>query len=142
MKTLPRNYEWMLFLVFCVLIVTACSSPSPRQEQTLEQRAFGTYGTFVAAQQAAVVIVGDPSVPEYIKGHIRELNAVAKPAADLLQETAVQVSALRAADNKVALEAALAGLAAALDDARPKIIALVKAIRDYRNGTDPSRHTP
>lgn len=123
-------------LVAILVLIAACTGTTVRPK-TSEQQAFYLYGTFVVAEEAGARLVSNPAVPEEIKSHIRALDSVAKPAADLMFEAALQVGAVREANADPALvDAAIAGLDAAFADALPKIRNLMFVIKEYRDGSE------
>lgn len=136
-----RTADRFLALVAAMIMVAACSSGGGAKPQTLEQKAFGLYGTFVVAEEAAAKLVADPSVPEEAKVALRQADAVAKPAADLMQAAALQVSELRKADDPEALKDALQTLDFVMQEARVKIVHLIATVRDYGSANSDD-HTP
>lgn len=118
-------------LAFCLLALTACAG------QTVEQKAFETYGTFVVAEEAAAELMSDPDIPDQVKLAIQVADRVAKPSADTLLETALaaleikrQVDAgTRASED---LDAVLAVLEDLIAEVRPDVMKLLDAVGGAR----------
>lgn len=127
--------------VFLFLIVTACATFDPiGAAETLEQKAFAAYGTFVVYEENAADLMGSANVPDEVKVVIQATDSIAKPAADILVSVAREVvkarEALEAAPDDASLvdklNIAILALNAAYLNAQPKIDALRLAINDAR----------
>ena len=139
MKT-SSNFRRFFGILLVAAALAACSS-SPPKPQTPEQAAFALYGAYVVAQETASRVVGDPLAPEGIKEKLVQLNAEARPYADLLFNSVQSLRELREAGENT--DDAVAALNAAFESARPHIIAFLLFLRDTDNGTsDPSRNIP
>ncbi len=66
---------------------------------TLEQRAFALYGSFVVVEEQAAVLVRDKAVPKSVRKAVQAADAKAKPLADRLRTLAIQLNAARMAYN-------------------------------------------
>lgn len=119
-----------------ILLIVACARFDPiGNAETLEQKAFATYGTFVIAEETAAELMGSPNVPDTVKVTIQTMDGIAKPAADILLDVALEVAQARAAlqlnpDASLVdkLNVAVGALDAAYRDAKPKIDALQSVV--------------
>lgn len=84
---------WSLVVVLAVL--TGCVANPVKEAETLEQRAYALYGTYVIFQEKAAVLVQDATVPERIKQTLRDADKVAYPAAESLVDAVATVSDIR-----------------------------------------------
>ncbi len=66
---------------------------------TVEQRAFALYGSFVVVEEQAAVLVRNKAIPKGIRKAIQAADAKAKPLADRVRSLAVQLNAARMAYN-------------------------------------------
>ena len=132
-----------LALFIAVAVLSACTFGGHSKPQTLEQQAFALYGSFVAGEELAASLVSTPEVPEDLKFSLRQMDALAKPVADIMISAAEQVASIRGAGDPVALDAALKELELAFDDARPKIISFLHAVNEVKRGSQtPGRPIP
>ena len=137
-----RIYPFVLILLLVPLGFTSgCalfskeSSPIASAE-TPEQKAFALYGTFVNLQETGAELILSPNVPEEVKAAIQATDAVAHPAAQILQSTAVKVLKARAeleagVSTVEELSAVLIALDLAYREAGPKINALKLSIGSF-----------
>lgn len=124
----------MVILSIASLALPACQSTPVKEAQTLQQKAFALYGTFVVYEETAASVMQDASVPESVKAAIRKADAEAKPIADSLLDgarTYIKIStAIDAApDSATKLSVATQNLQMWVDEATPKINALVSAVK-------------
>jgi len=120
------------------LALAGCSTADPlKTAQTLEQKAFALYGTFVVYEEAGAEMILDPAVPDSVKVVIQQADSVAKPAADILVTVARETSVARAELALIPSEtfrdklvAAIAALQRAYWSAKPKIDALSLAVEN------------
>jgi hypothetical protein len=101
--------------------------------QTVEQKAFETYGTFVVAEEAAAALIQDPDVPEQAKVAIQLADSLAKPAADTLLEAALKAIEIKAAVDagerpSEDLDAILGLLEELIAEVRPDVMKLLDAV--------------
>lgn len=89
---LPSMLLSVVALSGCAAVQTANAVVAA---ETLEQRAYALYGTFVALEEAAVPLVRDKSIPKAVRKAIQRADARAKPLADRLRSLAVQLTAAR-----------------------------------------------
>lgn len=86
MKTLSK----LLLFIF----IAGCAGNAMKPE-TLEQKAFLAYGTFVVLEEQAAKVYADETVPADIKARIQAADEAAKPAADAMLEAAMALAAMR-----------------------------------------------
>lgn len=84
------------FLVVAAAALTACGSLNPlARAQTVEQKAYATYGQFLIVEEQAAALVQEESVPASAKQAIARADAVAKPVADKLLAAVLAVDQVR-----------------------------------------------
>lgn len=90
-----HNRFWATGLI--VLAVAACSTLSQPFDfaETPEQKAFALYGEFTILEEEVAELL-QIGVPQDVGAALIKADSVAKPAADLLLESAVSVSQYRA----------------------------------------------
>ena len=87
-----------LFLTFALLAISACSTFDPvKHAETLEQKGYAAYGTFVIYEEQGAKLIADPAVSDNIKSSIQRADAVAKPAADAARDATLEVSRVKKA---------------------------------------------
>jgi hypothetical protein len=101
--------------------------------ETLEQRTFALYGTFVWAQGVAADVVEDPDVPDVVAKPIGEAVLAARPPVRAAFELAISAADIRrelkgGADVGDKLAAVLEDLAQAYTRAEPHVRFLVSLI--------------
>ena len=130
--------------LFFVIFIFGCSTTKPveiAQEAPEELRpeltAFAAYATYTIYVEQAEQIILDPNMPDDIKLVIQAAVKVASPAVDILLISALAVQDARAEvaigeDPSAAqlLDIAVRNLDAAYWEAKPKIAALRRAIKD------------
>lgn len=89
-----------ILISLVALALTACGVNPFADAETIQQKGYASYGTFVILEEQAAAIVQDPSVPEDVKQKLKDADKEAKPIADDLHEvlladsTPAQVDAL------------------------------------------------
>lgn len=88
--------------VAAVLLLSGCSLPQKTAEayqtaESLEQKAFALYGTFVIYQERGADMLYDESIPLDVRRTIARAEEVANPAAGLTLEAAKVVARTRRA---------------------------------------------
>ncbi len=63
--------------------------------ETVEQRAFAAYGTFVITEERAVAVVRNSKIPKTLRRRVQTADRIAKPMADKLRQSAVFLVKLR-----------------------------------------------
>lgn len=99
---------------------------------TLEQRAFALYGTFVVLEEQAAVLVRDKHLPKEARKAIQRADKIAKPLADRLRGLAVQLNAARMAYNAAASSEGGARILALTQSIGATLAAFEPALRDLR----------
>jgi hypothetical protein len=135
--------SFLLFAGLAVATMPGCASvqqiSAVAQAETVEQRAFAAYGTFVVMEERAADIIADRRIPKAIRQRIQAVDRVAKPAADVVLDLARQLNAVRtglgasqsgSSADRVAL--ASQRLLQALASFGPKLTALVQAVEGVR----------
>lgn len=83
--------------VLTVFFLQGCAVNPVQQAETLEQKAYATYGTFVIFQERGAALVKDPAVPESAKRAISQAAVEAKMVVDPMVETAQLAADIREA---------------------------------------------
>lgn len=123
-----------LFSLLCVA-AAACVVTNPiKTANTVQQKAYATYGTFVVFEELAAKVVSTGGVSDRVKSDIAKADAVAKPTMDLLLTAVqavdtlqVQLAAGQTTPEK--LTAAVLALNTLLAQATPQVNDLVKAVQ-------------
>lgn len=129
---------------FLVIFLTACSTTEPvkiareaPEEIRPELTAFAAYATYTIYAEQGAQIIQDPNMPDEVKLVIQAAVMVASPAVDVLLISALAVQDARAevaiGEDPSALQLldiAIRNLDAAYWEAKPKIAALRRAIKD------------
>ena len=123
-----------LFLAGCA--ATGFKTPI-EQAQSVEQKAYAIYGTYVATQERAASVVRSGRLKRIYILRIKQADKLAKPAADAVLELTTDVIAtrklLKTDKSKTAkLEILVDSLNNAITDMKPKLTALVKAVEQVR----------
>ena len=92
-----KNYIFGILGFLLVGVVgptlTGCSTLDPVKEaETLEQKGYAMYGTFVVYEEQAAKLIQDPGVPDNVKAAIQRADKTAKPAADATRDATLEVS--------------------------------------------------
>lgn len=116
------------------LSLTGCAGNPIHEAQTVQQKAYALYGTFVIFEDQGARLVGDPAVPAGVKAAIKSADAVASPVFDAGLDLVLQVESIRAdiAAGKTTDEQLLiasANLDRWITEAVPKLAALAAAVR-------------
>lgn len=127
----------IISLIFSVcLIFPACQTiTNPvTSAETVEQKAYGLYGTFVIFEEAAAKIVTRPSTPLDVVLKIKHADAKAKPVFDSLNNAIIELNNIRSEylAGKTTIERldlATDNLKKWVDRANPAINDLIDAIR-------------
>lgn len=137
-----RRMGWLAATYAMVLLAlvtaTGCQTLNPvASAETLEQKVYATYGSFVVFETQAAVLMQMPDVPLEVKKAIQQADAVAKPAADELLATAVRYAELKrgveaglTTDEQVVV--ALTQLSQLYVETSPKIRALIFQVQGVK----------
>ncbi len=102
--------------------------------ESVEQRAFALYGSFVVLEERAAELVQDRSIPKATRKRIQLADKVAKPLADRVRGLAVDLNAARLAYNTSLtgaekVTAAVNALSAALAQLAPAVAELSASLK-------------
>lgn len=78
-----------LLVSLCLLALTACGANPYKDADTIQQKGYATYGTFVIVEEQAAALVQDPAVSGVVKLALRRADAKGKPIADALHNVLV-----------------------------------------------------
>lgn len=137
MKSRVHNLAAMVTMV-ALMALTACANLNPlNHAETVQQKAYALYGTFVVYEEQAAAIVQDVNVPSEVKSGLSSADAVAKPLADKLLAAALSVDQIRlelqaGKSTEEKLTIATANLERWYEEAGPKIRDLVAAVQGAR----------
>jgi hypothetical protein len=95
---LPKwNFLRLQFLVLVALALQACGTANAiKQAETVEQKAYAAYGTFVIAQEQAAKAVSSGDLPNNVVIAIGRAEERAKPVADATVDATLEVESIRA----------------------------------------------
>lgn len=125
-----------LFVVVAALLVAGCAALNPfSAANTLEQKSYALYGSFVIFEEQAAKIIQSPEVRASLKRDIQQADAVAKPAADQLKVAADSLIAAKrqldaGATDKAKVRIAADNLSDWYRDAKPKIECFINIIEE------------
>lgn len=130
----------MTTMAAVIIGLTACTVSPVQDAQTLNQKAFASYGTYVVYQGKAADLVKDPVVPENIKQGLRAADKVAYPAAEAMVDAALEVDHIQRVINdcgtpecKATAEQQLTNAITHLSElyfsAQPKVLALATVVK-------------
>lgn len=126
--------EFLVTAICLCILLTACAANPIKEAQTLDQKAFASYGQFVIYEELAANLVQDPNVPQAAKLALRSADAVAKPIADrgldvirVYDRVAAEVAAGTSSADKLAI--ATADLQSWIEQATPAVKGLVTAVK-------------
>lgn len=96
MRRQLQQYQALL-LVAVMLALQACGAANPlARAETVEQKAYAAYGTFVIVEEQAAKAVSSGELPRSAVVRIGEADARAKPVADSLLEATLEYELIRA----------------------------------------------
>lgn len=131
---MPRFHRlfWPGLLPLLVLIIAlpGCLNAPTKAAQTPEQKAYAVYGTFVVLEEQAAVITQNANVPASVKRALAAADNVAKPSADALAVALKTYVATKANGSTSTLNAALAALATASDQAQTDMSGLSTLVKE------------
>ena len=129
------------FIATFIVLLAGCASigfKTPiEQAQSVEQRAYAIYGTYVVTQERAASLVRSGRLKRIYILRIKQADKIAKPAADAVLELTTDViktrKLLKTDKSKTArLEILVDSLNNAITNLKPKLTALVKAVEQVR----------
>lgn len=130
-----RNVAAVYLLLFTAAILQACGTANPlARAETLEQRAFAAYGTFVVFEEQAAKLISSGELSNSAVRAIGRADAEAKPVADSLLEATLEVGQIReeflaGGSGEERLVSAMNNLNDWLERALPLIDNLVGAVK-------------
>ena len=90
-----RQYQ-TFFLLAIMLLLQACAASNPvAKAETIEQRAFATYGTFVIIEEQAAKLVSSGQIPDSAVRAIARADSQVKSVADALLDTTLEFVVIR-----------------------------------------------
>lgn len=94
MKPIP-HYQ-AIYMLAIMLVLQACAASNPlAKAETLEQKAFASYGTFVIFEEQAAKLIASGELSNSTVRAIGRADAAAKPVADSLIEATLEFAAIR-----------------------------------------------
>jgi len=95
MRPIP---QWQAFyMLMIMLVLQACAASNPlAQAETVEQKAFAAYGTFVIFEEQAAKLIASGELTNSQIRAIGRADARAKPVADSLLEATLAFAEIRA----------------------------------------------
>ncbi len=117
-----------------VLMLPGCKNTPVQQAETIEQKAYALYGTYVIFQEKASELVQDSTTPENVKQALRDADKVAYPLAESLVDASLEVEAIRqqiatGLTTEAKLTLAISNLSTIYFSAAPKLLAVVAAVK-------------
>ena len=131
MRKIQYNY---LYLFTVLLFLQSCASVNPvSKAETIEQKAYATYGTFVIFEEKAAELVSSGTLPDDVSLAIIDADERAKGVADSLLDATIEFIKIR---NQLAagettqeqLDIAVANLDEWINRAAPLINNLVTTV--------------
>ena len=122
-------------LLCCALVVQACGAANPlAKAETVEQRGYAVYGTFMIAEEQAAKLVTSGELSDRAIIAIGDVDKAAKPAAEALVTVALEYAAVKRAyeageTTEDSLSRATLALDRAISNMAPLIADLVAAIK-------------
>lgn len=134
--TRPLMLVFLLAIALPVaLLLPGCGITAPvKQAETVEQKAYALYGTYVIFQVKAAELVQDPATPENVKQDLRDADKAAYPLAESLVDASLEVEAIRqqiaiGLTTEARLTIAISNLSTIYFSAAPKLLAVVAAVK-------------
>ncbi|WP_455363609.1 hypothetical protein [[Eubacterium] cellulosolvens] len=134
MRSLQKQYL-SFFLVLLLVGIQGCVSSNPiARAETVEQKAYATYGTFVIFEEQAAKLVSSGTLPASAVQTIADADRRAKPVADSLLDAVREFNAIRAefeagGTGEERYIAAINNLNGWIEQAAPLINNLVAAVK-------------
>jgi hypothetical protein len=91
-----RQYQTFFLLAIMLLLLQACAAANPvSKAETIEQRAFATYGTFVIIEEQAAKLVSSGQISDSAVRAIARADSQVKSVADALLDTTLEFVVIR-----------------------------------------------
>lgn len=133
MRNLADVRHYLLLL--CAFALAACQSANPLSAaETVEQRAYAGYGTYVIFAEKAADLAERPEISNSVKLRLIRAEEAASPVADSVLETVLEVEDIRdeianSGTGQARLEAALVNLNSYVTRLTPLINELVRQVK-------------
>lgn len=130
MRTLSK-----VLAALVLVSLVGCAAINPiKHANSLEQKSYALYGTFVVFEEQAGKLMVDGRTPDAVKLQIQNMDKYAKPVVDSMLEAANIMVDVRAeikagATDSQKLKIAAMNLSNWYYDAKPRVEALVKAVQ-------------
>lgn len=132
-----KVFPVLLLALVAIASLPGCATVSAptKAAETVEQKAFAVYGTFVIFEEAGADIVENTSLPLDVRRAVQNTDRTAKPVADALVAAALEAQRIRlqveaGANTVERLDIATANLERWIARAGPLIDNLVAAVRN------------
>lgn len=91
------TFTALLMALFVILSLPGCATVGGplKAAETVEQKAFALYGTFVVFEEAAVTVVQNEQLPRSVRRAVQNADAKAKPVVDSLLDAVLEVQKIR-----------------------------------------------
>lgn len=94
--TVRWNHVQSIYLLAIMFVLQACAASNPiAKAETIEQRAFATYGTFVIFEEQAAKLVSSGELSNSTVRAIGRADSLAKPVADSLLEATLEFTEIK-----------------------------------------------
>jgi len=130
-----RQTAQAVFLLVMMLVLQACAASNPiARADTVEQKAYATYGTFVIIEEQAAKLVSSGRLPRSAVIAIGQADERAKPVADSLLDATLEFTVIKAeyeanGEGQDRFVAAMNGLNGWVSRAQPLIANLISAVK-------------
>jgi hypothetical protein len=126
----------LLTMTIALLAVAAggCAVNPVNTAQTVEQKAFATYGTFVIMETQAAALVQNPTLPQAAVSAIQSADTKAKPVMDsllaaVLEEQKIVAQVKAGTNTQAKADAAIANMTVWVNNGVPLLTDLVNAVK-------------
>jgi hypothetical protein len=136
--TRPLMLAFLLAIaVPTTFLLPGCANSPVKQAETVEQKAYALYGTYVIFQEKAAELVRDSTTPENVKQSLRDADRIAYPVAESLVDAVIEVEAIRqqvstGMTSEEKLTIAISNLSTIYFSAAPKLLAVVAAVKGVK----------
>lgn len=95
----PKFNFRLAFIAFAALALSACASITApvKTAETVEQKAYALYGTFVVFEEQGAALILDARTPLAVSRAIQRADAAVKPVADSTISAALELQRIRTA---------------------------------------------
>jgi hypothetical protein len=92
---ITRHVHAFFLLVIMLLLQSCAVTDAMAKAETIEQRAFAAYGTFVIIEEQAAKLVSSGQIPNSAVRAIGRADAQVKPVADSMLDAALEFTVIR-----------------------------------------------